>query len=75
MNQPWRIVECVCSEDLAKRRLAADQASGLHVATNRNARLYDEVRARFENISHTKVVIDTSQPAELCIEAALAALI
>src|SRR5512146_333682 len=29
---PWRVIECTCSEDTARRRLEEDAASGRHVA-------------------------------------------
>lgn len=72
LGQPWRILECVCSEETARRRLAAD-AEG-HPAGNRDFQLYLEVRARFEAITHAKTVIDTECPVADCIEKALAVL-
>jgi hypothetical protein len=65
-------LECVCLEETALRRLAAD-AEG-HPAGNRDFQLYLEVRARFEAIAHVKTVIDTERPLETCVEQALAAL-
>jgi predicted kinase len=73
-HQPWRILECVCSEETARRRLAADAESGVHPAENRDYQLYLEVKSRFEAITHTKKVIDTEQPLETCVQQALAAL-
>ena len=35
LRQPWRILECVCSEETAKRRLEADAAGSAHPAGNR----------------------------------------
>ena len=72
--QPWRILECVCSEEVARRRLAADAASGEHPAGNRNVQLYLAVKERFEAITLPKVVIDTEQKLEQCLELALKAL-
>lgn len=72
MHQPWRILECVCPEETARRRLEAD--ASVHAAGNRDFQLYLEVKSRFESIGHPKTVIDTDQPLELCIERALAAL-
>jgi predicted kinase len=72
IHQPWRILECVCSEDIAKRRLD-NQAAG-HPAANRNFQLYLEVRSRFETITLPKKVIHTDNPLETCIKQALAAL-
>lgn len=74
MRQPWTIIECICSEEIAKKRLEADAASGTHPAGNRGYELYREVKIRFESISFTKTVIDTDQPFEACIQAALASL-
>lgn len=71
LGQPWRILECVCSDESARKRLEADTA---HPATNRNLKLYLEVKARFEEITLSKTVIDTDQPLAACIEQAKAAL-
>ena len=38
--QPWRILECVCSEETVRRRLAADTEGGSHPAGNRDFQLY-----------------------------------
>lgn len=74
MHQPWRILECVCSEETVRRRLASDTESGAHQAVNRDYQLYLEVKSRFEAITHAKTVIDTDQPLENCVQQALAAL-
>ncbi len=74
LQQPWRILECVCSEKTAQRRLTADAASGAHPAGNRGYQLYLEVKARFETILHPKTVIDTDQPLTACVAQGLAAL-
>jgi len=72
--QPWRILECVCSDETARRRLAGDAGTGVHPAANRGYQLYLEVKARFEAIVHAKTVIDTEHPLETCVLQALAAL-
>ena len=74
LHQPWRILECVCSEETARRRLAGDAEAGIHPAGNRDYQLYLEVKSRFEAISHAKTIIDTEQPLEICVQHALAAL-
>ncbi len=71
LHQPWRILECVCSEETSRRRLEADAASGVHPAANRSYQLYLEVKARFESITFPKIVIDTDLALEVCIEQAL----
>jgi predicted kinase len=71
LQQPWRILECVCSEETARRRLEADAASGTHSAGNRGYPLYLEVKARFEAITFPKTVIDTDLALDVCVERAL----
>jgi adenylylsulfate kinase len=72
LGQPWRILECVCSQETARKRLADDPA---HPAANRGFELYLKVKTRFEEISLPKTVIDTDQPLALCVQIAKAALI
>lgn len=67
IGQPWRIIECACSEESARKRLSGDNG---HPAANRNFGLYLEVKARFEEITLAKKVIDTNQPLEECVETA-----
>jgi predicted kinase len=74
LYQAWRILECVCSDETARHRLAADGAAGVHAAGNRDFQLYLEVKSRFEAITHFKTVIDTERPLETCVTQALAAL-
>jgi predicted kinase len=74
LHQPWRILECVCSDETARRRLTADAETREHPAGNRDYQLYLEVKSRFEAIIHAKSVIDTEQPFEICMQQALAAL-
>ncbi len=74
LHQPWRILECVCSNETARRRLAADAEGGTHPAGNRDYQLYLEVKARFEVITHPKTLVDTELPLESCVLLALSAL-
>jgi hypothetical protein len=63
----WRIVECVCPEQLALRRLEADQG---HIAANRDAPLYHRVKADFEKIRRRKLVVQTTLQLEACVQRA-----
>ena len=72
LHQPWRILECICSDETARRRLSTDV--GGHPAGNRDYQLYLEVKSRFETIMDPKTIIDTEQPLEACLQQALAAL-
>ena len=74
LHQPWRILECVCSEESARRRLMSDQEGGEHPAGNRNFDLYVQVRDRFEAITHPKILVATNQPLEDCVRQALVSL-
>ena len=73
VDQPWRIVECICSEESAQRRLSSN-AQLDHPAGNRTFDLYLEVKSRFEPITMPKVIIDTDQPLQACIEQVLESL-
>jgi len=74
LNQPWRILQCVCSDESARQRLEQQAASGEHPARNRDYQVYLEIKERFEEITMPKTVIDTDQPFEACAQKALAAL-
>jgi|SRR5579859_3760161 len=74
LHQPWRILECVCSEETAQRRLESDAKQAIHPAGNRDFELYLRVKVRFEMILQPKTVIDTDQPFETCVAKALGAL-
>jgi predicted kinase len=74
VHQSWRILECVCAEEIVRARLEKQAAAGSHLAGNRSFDLYLEVRSRFEAILLPKTVIDTGEALETCVEQALAAL-
>lgn len=72
LHQSWRILECVCSEEVAETRLQKQVVS--HLAENRDFPLYLHVQSSLEAITLPKTIIDTTQPMQSCIERALAAL-
>lgn len=74
LHQSWRIIECVCAEEIIKRRLEEQSGLGEHRANNRDFQLYLEVKSRFEAIALPKTVVDMGEPLERCIEKGLAAL-
>jgi adenylylsulfate kinase len=69
IGQPWFILECVCRDETARKRLEDD-----HVAANRDFNLYLQVKARFEEITLPKTTIDTDQPLEACVRLAKSVL-
>ena len=71
IGQLWRILECACSDETARQRLESDRA---HVAANRDFNLYLQVKARFEEITLPKTMVDTDQPLEDCVRLAKSAL-
>ncbi|MGA9981287.1 MAG: ATP-binding protein [Candidatus Sulfotelmatobacter sp.] len=74
LHQPWRILECVCPEATARRRLEEQAVAGEHPAGNRDFQLYLDVRSRFEAIVQRKTLIHTGEPLEECVAQALGAL-
>jgi predicted kinase len=74
LDQPWRILECVCTDESARRRIEQQSASGQHPAQNRDYALYLRVKAQFDEITFPKTVINTDEPVQSCIEFALRAL-
>lgn len=74
LSQPWRILECVCPEDIARTRIAAQAESDEHPAGNRSVTLYLELKARFQPILLPKTVIYTGHPLDECVNLALQAL-
>jgi predicted kinase len=75
MHQSWRILECVCPDELARERIEKQSASREHAAANRDYELYLKVKSRFEAIMLPKTMIDTSQSLEACIQQGLAVLL
>jgi predicted kinase len=70
-HQPLRIIECICSDESAKRRLEHATAQGTHPAKNRSFELYLSIKARWEPIQEPKLVLDTDSDLEVCAARAL----
>ena len=68
---PWRVIECVCPEDVALERIR--EAKG-HPAKNRTAELYFKIRDSFEPIRYPKLVVDTSGDLRKSLDSVLEAL-
>jgi predicted kinase len=56
LGTPWRIIECVCSESEAEKRI---EQARKHPAKNRTIELYRKIRDEFEEIVLPKLVVDT----------------
>jgi adenylylsulfate kinase len=70
LKTPWCVIECVCSEETAKRRLAEQDSKVSHFARNRSYELYRSIQARFEPILVPKLIISSDDPLDRCIAAA-----
>lgn len=71
---PYRLIECVCSDEIARQRLEQDLAQSAHRATNRDYRLYLELKRRWMPIPPPKLVLDTGRPLKECLADCLAFL-
>jgi predicted kinase len=68
---PCRVIECVCADRTARKRLERDLNEGRHPATNRTYKMYLGVKAHFEPIAEPKLVVNTDDPLEFCVQRAL----
>ncbi len=69
---PAKIVECVCREDTALSRISRDDGS--HLAGDRGAALYFEVKARFQPVPYPSLTVDTDLANESNVSSILAYL-
>ena len=53
------IIECVCSDEVARERIEADVRTGTHPAGNRTFAMYLEMKARAEPLTVPRLVLDT----------------
>jgi predicted kinase len=72
LHETPRIIECVCSDDVARKRLEHDLASGEHPAKNRTFALYLAVKEMAGPITVPHLVLDTGIVSlEECLERGL----
>ena len=68
----FRIIECVCPEELALQRLAGDKQEGTHPASDRGADLYHRLKAEAEPIERDHLQLNTDQDLDtlvgLCLD-------
>ncbi len=68
---PLKVIECVCDDDTIKDRLERDVATGAHPASNRDYAMYRAAKRKSEPICRPRLVLDTRQPPDVCVERAL----
>lgn len=72
IKQDWKILECTCAPESAKKRL--EEQGGSHLAANRDYDLYLKMKANWQEITLPKTIIDTDQRLSACIQQAMKAL-
>ncbi len=72
LGTPWRIIECVCKESIAKKRIKKGHR---HPAKNRTVELYLKIRDSFEAIEYSKLVVDTSSEMDRALAEARSYLV
>ena len=65
------VIQCVCSEDAARRRIEADVQAGRHPAANRNYELYLEIKARQEPLLSPALRLNTDHDLSTCLSLCL----
>ncbi len=68
LGTPCAFIECVCTDETVCQRLARDMAEGRHPARNRTYEMYRSVKARAEPIEEPKLVIDTEDDLDRCVQ-------
>ncbi len=60
-GEELRIIECVCTDDTARRRLEKDLTAGTHPAGNRTFALFLSLKAATESIQAPHLLLDTGK--------------
>jgi predicted kinase len=75
LGVPLRVIECVCTDDVARERIAADVAAGTHPAGNRTPELYARAKEAAVPLQVPRLTLDTGAlPLEECVRRAIAYL-
>lgn len=68
LKEPLKIIECICSDETAQKRLEEKVTVGAkHLAGNRDYHLYLTMRARFEPIREPKLLVNTDEDLAHCL--------
>ena len=75
LHIPLRVIECVCSDEVARARLEVDHRAGTHLAGNRTSELYARVKAVAVPLTVPRLILDTGAlTLEECVARSLAYL-
>ena len=73
LKTPLKIIECICSDETAQKRLEKKVTMGAkHLAGNRDYHLYLTIKARFEPIREPKLVVNTDEDLAHCLASCIA---
>ena len=71
-GQLLRVIECVCSDEVACARIASDHAAGTHLAGNRTPEMYARAKALAVPLEVPRLTLDTGAlQFEACVERAI----
>jgi predicted kinase len=59
LGVPFRVIECVCSDEVARARIQADHTAGTHLAGNRTPELYTRAKAVAVPLTVPRLTLDT----------------
>ena len=72
LKTPLKIIECICSDETAHKRLGDKVTMGVkHLASNRDYNLYLAIKACFEPIREPKLVVNTDDDLAQCLASCL----
>ena len=73
LKEPLRMIECMCSDETAQKRLEEKVTMGAkHLAGNRDYHLYLTIKASFEPIREPKLEVNTDEDLAHCLALCLA---
>ena len=76
LSVPLRVIECVCADEVARARIAADHSAGTHLAGNRTPDLYARAKAAAVPLRVPRLTLDTGALSlEECVSRAIAYLV
>jgi predicted kinase len=62
-----RVIECVCEEALALKRIHSDKEKGTHLAADRGPELYHRLKSEAEPIEIEHLVVNTGGELDGCV--------
>jgi predicted kinase len=73
LGVPFRVIECICSDEIARARIQADHTAGIHLAGNRTPELYACAKAAAVPLQVPRLTLDTGAlTLEECVKQAMA---